>query len=88
MIARRIRFSVALLIAALLTTSVFAGQDDKNNKKKPKNSDVDNIGNRDINKGNILPTMSLRKRLHSGINWLPRLNGSRSCSMIRWSTSM
>jgi len=66
MITRVVRFSVALLIAALLTTAAFAGQDDKNNKKKPKNSDVENIGTRDINKGNILPTMSLEKEVALG----------------------
>jgi predicted Zn-dependent protease len=62
----KVRFSVALLVAALLTTAAFAGQDDKNNKKKPKNSDVENIGTRDINKGNILPTMSLDKEIALG----------------------
>jgi beta-barrel assembly-enhancing protease len=62
----KVRFSVALLVAALLTTAAFAGQDDQNNKKKPKNSDVENIGTRDINKGNILPTMSLDKEIALG----------------------
>jgi predicted Zn-dependent protease len=52
------RFSIPLLIFALLTTVAFAAQEDK---KRPKNSDVDNIGTRDINKGTILPTMSIEK---------------------------
>jgi len=63
---KMVRCSVALLIGMLLTTAVFAGQNDKNNKKKPKNSDVENIGTRDINKGNILPTMSLDKEIALG----------------------
>jgi predicted Zn-dependent protease len=58
--------SAGLVIAMLLTTSSFAGQDDKKNTKKPKNSDVENIGTRDINKGNILPTMSLDKEIALG----------------------
>src|SRR5437773_5465821 len=66
MITKVVRFSVPLLIAALLTTVTFAGQDDKNNQRKPKNSDVENIGTRDINKGNILPTMSLEKEIALG----------------------
>jgi predicted Zn-dependent protease len=61
------RFSLPFLITVFLTTVAFAGQDDdKNNKKKPKNSDVDNIGTRDINKGNILPLMSLEKEIALG----------------------
>src|SRR5262249_13323353 len=63
---RVVRFSVGFCIAVLLTTAAFARQDDKNNKKKPKNSDVENIGTRDINKGNILPTMSLAKEVARG----------------------
>jgi len=35
-------------------------------QKAPKNSDVDNIGTRDINKGNILPTMSIDKEVALG----------------------
>src|SRR5438132_8962556 len=66
MIYKVARFSVALLVAMFLTTAVFAEQDDKNNSKKPKNSDVENIGTRDINKGNILPTMSLDKEIALG----------------------
>src|SRR5215813_2422095 len=58
------RFSLGLFIAAFLTTSAFAGQQD--DKKKPKNSDIENIGTRDINKGNILPTMSLEKEIALG----------------------
>src|SRR5262249_59253437 len=58
------RFSLFLFIATFLTTSAFAGQQD--DKKKPKNSDIENIGTRDINKGNILPTMSLEKEIALG----------------------
>src|SRR6476646_5040656 len=58
------RFSLGIFIAAFLTVSAFAGQQDK--KKKPKNSDIENIGTRDINKGNILPTMSLDKEIALG----------------------
>jgi predicted Zn-dependent protease len=61
------RLSVALLIAFTLANTGFAGQDDSSkSKKKPKNSDVDNIGSRDINKGNILPLMSLEKEIALG----------------------
>jgi len=55
------RLSVAGLLAVCLSTFAFAGSD-----KKPKNSDVDNIGTRDINKGNVLPTMSLDKEIALG----------------------
>src|SRR5262249_33689259 len=58
------RFSLGLFIAAFLTTSAFAGQ--QQDTKKPKNSDIENIGTRDINKGNILPTMSLQKEIELG----------------------
>jgi predicted Zn-dependent protease len=60
-----LRFFVALLIGILPTATSLAGQDDKD-KKKPKNSDVENIGTRDINKGNILPIMSLEKEVALG----------------------
>ena len=63
---KTIRLSGAVVIAMILTAGAYAGQDDKNNKKKPKNSDVENIGTRDINKGNILPTMSLDKEIALG----------------------
>ena len=66
MTSKIVRFCMAFLIATLLTTAAFAGQDNKNNKKAPKNSDVENIGTRDINKGNILPTMSLEKEVALG----------------------
>src|SRR5438477_656320 len=78
MIYKVVRFSVAVLIAISVTIFAFAGQDDatkvddqkrsdqKKDKNKPKNSDVDNIGTRDINKGNILPTMSLAKETALG----------------------
>jgi predicted Zn-dependent protease len=61
------RFSIVFLIALLLANAGFAGQDDSSkSKKKPKNSDVDDIGTRDINKGNILPLMSLQKEIALG----------------------
>src|SRR6266571_7984829 len=61
------RLSIVLLIALLLANAGFAGQDDSSkSKKKPKNSDVDNIGSRDINKGGILPLMSLQKEIALG----------------------
>src|SRR5262245_11365361 len=63
------RFSVVLLILAFLTTVSAGAQDSADqidNKKKPKNSDIENIGTRDINKGNILPTMSLSKEIALG----------------------
>jgi predicted Zn-dependent protease len=62
-----VRLSVALLITFCLASAGFAGQDDSSkSKKKPKNSDVNNIGSRDINKGNILPLMSLEKEIAVG----------------------
>src|ERR1700686_5383337 len=68
MICTRARLSVALLAAVFLTSSAFARSDDVKTKdqKKPKNSDVDDIGNRNINKGNILPTMSIEKEIALG----------------------
>jgi predicted Zn-dependent protease len=67
------RLSVALVIAVSLANIGFARQDDSSkqsdsskSKKKPKNSDVDNIGSRDINKGNILPLISLEKEIAIG----------------------
>src|SRR2546428_5121915 len=66
MTTKVVRFSITFLVAVLLTASGLAGQDNKNKKKKPKNSDVENIGTRDINKGNILPTMSLEKEIALG----------------------
>src|ERR1051325_4109569 len=61
------RFSVALVTFMLLSGAGIAGQDDSSkSKKKPKNSDIDNIGTRDINKGNILPLMSLQKEIEIG----------------------
>ena len=72
-----IRFSSGVLAVLFLTGNALVAQDDttqsgdpnanqKNSKKKPKNSDVENIGARDINKGNILPTMSLDKEVALG----------------------
>jgi predicted Zn-dependent protease len=59
-----VRFFFALLLTFLATTVILAGgQDDK---KLPKNSDIENIGTRDINKGNILPLMSLDKEIALG----------------------
>ena len=58
------RFSLAFFLATFVTASAFGGQQD--DKKKPKNSDIENIGTRDINKGNILPTMSLQKEIELG----------------------
>ncbi len=49
-----------LFLIVSLSVPAFAGQ------KAPKNSDVDNIGSRDINKGNILPTMSIEKEIALG----------------------
>src|ERR1051326_3473058 len=66
---RLVRLSAAVLMLFTLVSLSLAGQDDdssKSNKKKPKNSDVDNIGSRDINKGNILPLMSLQKEIAMG----------------------
>src|ERR1041384_7470657 len=67
------RLSVALFIAVSLANIGFAGQDDSSkqsdsskSKKKQKNSDVDNIGSRDIHKGNILPLMSYEKEIALG----------------------
>jgi len=61
------RLALVLLIAFSLSNAGFAGQDDSSkSKKKPKNSDVDNIGTRDINKGNILPLMSIQKEIAMG----------------------
>src|SRR5689334_11907054 len=63
-----IRFSLGILVVVFLTGIALDAQDDatKNSKKKPKNSDVENIGSRDINKGNVLPTMSLDKEIALG----------------------
>ena len=64
------RLAFAFLIAFSLTNAGLAGQDDSSkSKKKPKNSDVDNIGSRDINKGNILPLMSYERRSRSANSW-------------------
>jgi predicted Zn-dependent protease len=72
------RFSLTVLVVVFLSGIAIAGQDDatksgdpnnanqKTSKKKSKNSDVENIGSRDINKGNILPTMSLDKEIALG----------------------
>src|SRR5688572_30444718 len=66
------RLSVALLLVALLGSPAFAAQKDqseqkeqKEQKDKKKNSDVDNIGNRNINKGSINFT-SLEKEIALG----------------------
>lgn len=69
------RLSIAVLLTLFLVNAGFAQQDSqqddsssssKSNKKKPKNSDVDNIGSRDINKGNILPLIGYEKEIAMG----------------------
>ena len=81
MIFKLARITVALALAGLVYTSVGLAQDkqDKDRKKqeqqtkqdkkkdakKPKNSDIDNIGNRDINKHSI-NFMSLEKEIAMG----------------------
>ena len=69
MIQKLTRSLVALLFAALLGGPAFAAggqkQDDNDKKDAPKNSDVDNIGNRNINKGSINFT-SLEKEIALG----------------------
>jgi beta-barrel assembly-enhancing protease len=57
-------WSMILLIAVLLTGISLAGSQDKAAPKK-KNSDIDNIGNRDINKGSINLT-SIQKEVAMG----------------------
>src|SRR5262249_6343503 len=61
---KMIRLSAALVFVMFLTTLSFAQSDE--DRKKPKNSDIDNIGTRDINKGGILPLMSLEKEIALG----------------------
>jgi len=53
------RYIVLFLAAVCLVTPSFAA-------KPQKNSNVDDIGNRNINKGNIFPTMSLEKEIALG----------------------
>jgi beta-barrel assembly-enhancing protease len=73
MIFKIARITVALGLAALLCNSVGFAQtpaepqkeQQKKNEKKPKNSDIDNIGNRNINKGSI-NFMSLEKEIALG----------------------
>ncbi len=74
MIFKVARLTLALALAGLMCTSVgFAQQKDtkqkeekpKDSGKKPKNSDIDNIGNRNINKGSI-NFMSLEKEIAMG----------------------
>src|SRR5262249_5488343 len=57
------RVAIALLLAGVLGSQIYFGQDKKTSSKK--NSDVDNVGNRDINKGNINFT-SLEKEQQIG----------------------
>jgi beta-barrel assembly-enhancing protease len=64
MTSKVIRLSFAAFLAVFVSTVVVAQSD--NDKKKPKNSDVENIGTRDINKGNVLPLMSLDKEIALG----------------------
>jgi predicted Zn-dependent protease len=76
MIFKLARITVALALAGLLCASIGYAQDaqkdqkqtqeeKKNNAKKPKNSDIDNIGNRNINKRSI-NFMSLEKEIALG----------------------
>jgi predicted Zn-dependent protease len=51
-------FTLFFVLICLITPGVAA--------KSQKNSNVDDIGNRNINKGNILPTMSLEKEIAIG----------------------
>ena len=59
-----IRVPVAVFLSIFVATLALAQSDP--DKKKPKNSDVENIGTRDINKGGILPLMSLDKEIALG----------------------
>src|SRR4026208_1434689 len=73
MIQQVARLSVALLLFALLGAPAFAASqkdpkdqtEQKEQKDKKKNSDVDNIGNRNINKGSI-NFISLEKEIAMG----------------------
>ncbi len=77
MIFKIARITVALALAGLLCSQMGFAQDKsqtttqkkdeqkKTNDKKPKNSDIDNIGNRNINKGSI-NFMSLEKEVAMG----------------------
>jgi len=78
MIFKIARITVALALAGLLCSRMGLAQDNpqttttqkqddqkKKNEKKPKNSDIDNIGNRNINKGSI-NFMSLEKEVAMG----------------------
>src|SRR5262245_34073913 len=68
MIHKAPRLSAVLIVSAFLTAFAFPAHaaGEKTDKKKQKNSDVENIGSRDINKGNVLPTMSLQKEMQLG----------------------
>src|ERR1051325_2610143 len=57
------RVAMVLLLSAVLGSQIYLGQDKKPSSKK--NSDVDNVGNRNINKGNINFT-SLEKEQQLG----------------------
>ena len=62
------RLMATALFVALLGVSAGLGQDKtqtKTNEKQPKNSDIENIGNRDINKHSI-NFMSLEKEVELG----------------------
>src|SRR5262245_6029222 len=78
MIFKIARITVALALAGLLCSNMGLAQDKtqsttaqqkdyqkKTNAKKPKNSDIDNISNRNINKGSI-NFMSLEKEVAMG----------------------
>jgi predicted Zn-dependent protease len=66
MIYKVVRTSMPLLLAMLLAVpSPVTAQDKTDSKSKKKNSDVDNIGNRNINKGSI-NFISLEKEIAMG----------------------
>jgi len=68
MIYKVVRPSIALLLGFLLTAplpSMAQSKNEKSNSKNKKNSDVENIGNRNINKGSI-NFISLEKEIALG----------------------
>ena len=66
MIYKVVRTSITLLFALMLAIpSQATAQDKTDSKSKKKNSDVDNIGNRNINKGSI-NFISLEKEIAMG----------------------
>jgi len=68
MIYKVVRPSIALLLGFLLTAplpTMAQSKNEKSNSKNKKNSDVENIGNRNINKGSI-NFISLEKEIALG----------------------